>query len=784
MHTQSEQDALPLDYYPSQVPIASSEHIAAKAHGEEASSDYNGLCFPPSFHESHVVSAEPADTEMQRATSTRDVAQQSCMPKKQGSWRSTVSTATSKSHSWDAATSHPYFRPKDRIPRYSGSGNALPKHSLDDWSGSDDALPSLPGSPGWARAQLLADPNATLPQPGCARPGPTPPRLLSSDTEIALSADTLHLLSRLSNVPFGHMTNYVETHVQAPSLPLVQALHDQSSVRPSHSGSSKSLSILNDEACMRNMQRREESMDASVARTMQFRSFDWTESACSSITHGESSQGRIAVDLQSPSAFACVSRVFPPSDKGTEDASALSDAPSAQKSRAMSPLHTSDLVGPGLFCDGALIQATMSPDREGLPSELRVVEYLGRGSYAVVYKVQEVLEASAPHSPRPFALKCLPKENLTPEMVELQRIEYTIHQSIPVHPNIVTLHGTFETPDWLFLLLEYCPGHDLYFWLEEADNFAPQASDAGSQSASLAGSELNELSETHESLAAPWLLSQSSPHSLLSPRRLELVAEMFAQMCRAVQVCHDHGISHRDLKPENFVVEDLRTASANNGVLDNTVVVKLTDFGLATLKDRCDDFNCGSKPYMAYECRNNVEDSYNPRYADVWSLGIVLLNLIFHRNPFSEPCAEHCASFSAFCCSPIQFLVRAFDGLTVETAKYLCDNVFCDVTRGQAKRITPTEFAEWARTLPQILALDEKTEHVQLENSLDSISPLLLSRIASSQAYSRYGSRVSSRTPSLQRQALSNSWHMTFSNRITSLRKEISPTPSGAACSN
>ena len=107
----------------------------------------------------------------------------------------------------------------------------------------------------------------------------------------------------------------------------------------------------------------------------------------------------------------------------------------------------------------------------------------------------------------------------------------------------------------------------------------------------------------------PSLLSAFSANTLLSPRRLRLIASMFAQMCEAVAICHDAGVSHRDIKPENFICCDsveLETVQENGNddgfgpQAKRKVVVKLTDFGLATAEEESGDVECGSKPYMSY----------------------------------------------------------------------------------------------------------------------------------------------------------------------------------------
>lgn len=497
-----------------------------------------------------------------------------------------------------------------------------------------------------------------------------------------------------------------------------------------------------------------------------------------------------------------------------------------------------DRTGPGLYHEGQLIRVAETSegfaeqDLDCLTKQLEVDKLLGRGSYAVVYLVHEVPrgdrtpidaryeadavarsfsdnESRTPHAygresrgpfssktpvadpsnrlhrkpssdassdgcPRQFALKCLSKQNLSPEMLELQRIEATIHQSIPTHPNIITLYCTYETSDWLFLVLEYCPGQDLYFWLEEANvtsamiPSSPVAQDNKGKSAQPDASPFSSvhLDDSEEAPATPWLLARSMPNALLSERRLRLVGDMFHQMCEAVHFCHERGISHRDLKPENFIVEDRRVVEAGpSGEWDSRVVVKLTDFGLATVKDRCDDFNCGSKPYMAFECRHNMAQTYDPKQADVWSLGIVLLNLLFHRSPFKEPSVDHCSSFSAFSYKPIQYLTEAFDGLTESVAQFLCGNIFCDVSKGHARRISARSFGEWALHLPQMLGQHYTGNQREPRGACSSAtSPLVLSRAPSQQPGM---TETAQNTPSLERHALTNHWMQSHSRRAS-----------------
>ncbi|EMD33559.1 hypothetical protein CERSUDRAFT_117678 [Gelatoporia subvermispora B] len=413
------------------------------------------------------------------------------------------------------------------------------------------------------------------------------------------------------------------------------------------------------------------------------------------------------------------------------------DAPSsrcssiASSAAAADVLLPGDIVGEGVYLQGELITrvricadavAQPSGDSDGPAREFEVVRKLGTGSYAVVYLVREVLwrppisddghcaavgrmdmDGSPSGTPmieygREYAVKMLSKANLDEEALAAQLFEATIHQSLPAHPNIVTLHRTFETPSFLLLLLEYVPGEDLYYFLEQArdhDESGPDELSGSPNSDSSCGNGAARTPPTPSLLAA----------QNLSRTRLRLVASMFAQMCDAVAACHAQGVFHRDIKPENFIVTD-GWAMRPDGRRERRVVVKLTDFGLSTTDVQSADMDCGSAPYMSYECRNNIHPTYSPRAADVWSLGIVLINMLYHYNPWTDTTEGACPSFEAFRQQPIAFFMQRFAGMTAPVADFLATRVFCILSdpKDDSPRVSARDFGAWVRDLPALLA--------------------------------------------------------------------------------
>ncbi|EPQ57692.1 hypothetical protein GLOTRDRAFT_92494 [Gloeophyllum trabeum ATCC 11539] len=461
-------------------------------------------------------------------------------------------------------------------------------------------------------------------------------------------------------------------------------------------------------------------------------------------------------------------------------------------------LFPGDIVGEGLELDDEIVRrvpidastnvlSTSAPmDVQEPAREFEVVRRLGTGSYAVVYLVREVLSRSVPSDSghghvsavgaidlddsfssksmggvhieygKEYAMKCLSKANLDEEALEAQMTEVTIHQSLPPHPNIVTLHRTMETDSYLLLLLEFVPGEDLFYFLEQSrDHYSPQPPSNPCTPPLTPSSESSPSSTSSPPTPpTPGLLGSHNPTTLLSRTRLKLVASMFAQMCEAVAAIHDVGVFHRDIKPENFIVTDGWSEKEPGKERERKVVVKLSDFGLSTRDWESSDMDCGSAPYMSYECRNNVAPTYLPRGADVWSLGIVLINMLYHFNPWTDTTEGACPSFTLFRQHPVPFLVHRFPGMTEPVAKYLAENVFCilDDPQDDSKRVSARAFGKWARDLPALFGVDgEASGGHRRVVSVSSVQGHPISSTPCSRRPSSRQSRQTSRQASLSR---------------------------------
>lgn len=145
------------------------------------------------------------------------------------------------------------------------------------------------------------------------------------------------------------------------------------------------------------------------------------------------------------------------------------------------------------------------------------------------------------------------------------------------HPNIIKLIDIFENPDYIFIILEYLPGGDLFDYLS-ARNFV--------------------LTE-------------------------ERVRQLMHQLAAAVFYLHNFCIAHRDLKLENIMMSDTTDRAQ----------VKIVDFGLSKLlgpsETSTDPF--GTITYVAPEVL--LQKPYG-KEVDVWSMGIIMHVLLSGTLPF------------------------------------------------------------------------------------------------------------------------------------------------------
>ena len=248
---------------------------------------------------------------------------------------------------------------------------------------------------------------------------------------------------------------------------------------------------------------------------------------------------------------------------------------------------------------------------------LELVEVLGVGGYGVVYRANETCPSTT--VPKSYAVKCLVAPQVqNPRSRQVHIREIALHQLASRHSGVVTLHKVVECLNLTYIIMDYAPDHDLFTQILHSCRYL--GDDA-------------------------------------------LIRYVFLQLLDAVEYCHFLGIYHRDLKPENILC------------YDDGLRIAITDFGLATTEKVSDEFRTGSVFHMSpgehihhlfvrfywkifSECQGTTfapQGNYSPMHNDIWSLGIILLNLATGRNPWKSATADD-PTFQAYLRNPNSFL--------------------------------------------------------------------------------------------------------------------------------
>lgn len=96
------------------------------------------------------------------------------------------------------------------------------------------------------------------------------------------------------------------------------------------------------------------------------------------------------------------------------------------------------------------------------------------------------------------------------------------------------------------------------------------------------------------------------------------------QVVQGLKYLHDNHILHRDIKPENLL-------------LTHKNQIKISDFGWSIRSMRPCSTLCGTLDYLAPEM---LEGSRYLDSVDVWSVGVLIYELLYGNPPFASDSEE------------------------------------------------------------------------------------------------------------------------------------------------
>ena len=196
--------------------------------------------------------------------------------------------------------------------------------------------------------------------------------------------------------------------------------------------------------------------------------------------------------------------------------------------------------------------------------------FIGRGASGLI---REGIDLTG----KKYAIKSIFKNNYIKNIYYKREVEITLTLN---HENVIKCYDVYEDNNSLHFVLELCEGGDLFDYILNNKNKSIEENEA---------------------------------------------MDILEQMLKSLIYLHEEiGIVHRDIKPENFLIK----------YINGKKIIKLTDFGFSDYipKNINNDNNnhnlyeqLGTPQYAAPEIFEGKE--YTSK-VDVWSLGVVLYNMI------------------------------------------------------------------------------------------------------------------------------------------------------------
>ena len=240
-----------------------------------------------------------------------------------------------------------------------------------------------------------------------------------------------------------------------------------------------------------------------------------------------------------------------------------------------------------------------------------IIKEIGSGAFSRCLKVKNKITGVS------FACKELSKKNVSDYKGLMAEVNLMIKLD---HPNIIKLYEVYENESYIYLIMEYCRGGELFDRV-------------------IAKTEKGQQYTEKEA------------------------ASLFKQIMSAINYCHKNGIVHRDLKPENL----LFLSKSDNSP------IKVIDFGMSKRFDSSTKImseRVGTAYYISPEV---LKGKYDEK-CDIWSAGVILYIIICGYPCFNGDTDDDI--FKAILKGKIQFPSPEWDNISND-AKELIKKMCC-----------------------------------------------------------------------------------------------------------